>query len=301
MWRWLAIGTVAVTAAGLTAISISAPTGNPTFSNVLKPGIAYVSLGDSYAAGAGIDPQVPGVDPQCAQSSSNYAHLIATVQRYKLTDVSCASAKTSDLTDAQRTDLKPQIDALDPNTTLVTLLIGGDNGNIFSETLKNCLEAAAKRLWFGTPCKNAYGDSIADEIHQQTYPGILAAYQLVRKTLPRAVIAVLNYPWILPAKSEACPELPLAPGDIPYARSIQAALNDDIAKAAAQAKVTLVDVAAASVGHDVCRSKKDRWIEPLLQLKLSIPDFPVHPNAAGERGMAAAVRSTLGLTVPANS
>jgi lysophospholipase L1-like esterase len=296
----MAIGTVAVAATGLTTIAISAPTGNPPFSNVLKPGIAYVSMGDSYAAGAGVNPPAPRTDPQCAQSSNNYAHLIAAVQHYKLTDVSCASAKTGDLVAAQRTGLEPQIAALDPNTKLVTLLIGGDNGNIFSETLKDCLEAAARHLWFGTPCKDAYGDSIADEIHQQTYPSLVAAYQLVRKALPRAVIAVLNYPWILPAKSEACPELPLAPGDIPYARSIQAALNDDIAKAAAQAKVTLVDVAAASAGHDVCRSKDDRWIEPLLQWKLSIPDFPVHPNAAGERGMAAAVRTALGLTVPAN-
>jgi len=294
------MGTVAVAAAGLTAVAVSAPTGSPTFSNVLKPGIAYVGMGDSYAAGAGLDPPVPGVDPQCAQSSSNYAHLIAAAQRYALTDVSCASAKTSDLTDAQHPDLQPQIEALDPNTKLVTLLIGGDNGNIFSETLKDCLETAAKHLWFGTPCKNEYGDSIANEINQQTYPGLVAAYQLVRKALPRAVIAVLNYPWILPAKAEACPELPLAPGDIPYAHSIQAALNDDIAKAAAQAKVTLVDVASASVGHDVCRSKDERWIEPLLQLKLSIPDFPVHPTALGQQGMAAAVQSALGLTVPAN-
>ena len=47
-----------------------------------------------------------------------------------------------------------------------------------------------------------------------------------------------------------------------------------------------VDTYTPSVGHDACSDPASRWLEPLLPAS---PAAPLHPNAAGEQGMADAV------------
>jgi hypothetical protein len=47
-----------------------------------------------------------------------------------------------------------------------------------------------------------------------------------------------------------------------------------------------VDTYTPSQGHDACSAPASRWLEPLLTTSAAAP---LHPNAAGERGMADAV------------
>lgn len=77
--------------------------------------------------------------------------------------------------------------------------------------------------------------------------------------------------------------MPVAEGDVPYLRSLQATLNDAVARAAAQTGVTYVDMSRASEGHDACAPLGVRWIEPVLQ---GTNPVVVHPNALGEAAMA---------------
>ncbi|MEU5582560.1 hypothetical protein ABZ791_33700 [Streptomyces huasconensis] len=51
-------------------------------------------------------------------------------------------------------------------------------------------------------------------------------------------------------------------------------------------------MAAASDAHDACRPAGERWIEPVL---FGTGFVPVHPNAAGEAGMAARTAEVLNL------
>ncbi|CAM5308769.1 hypothetical protein STENM327S_06088 [Streptomyces tendae] len=104
----------------------------------------------------------------------------------------------------------------------------------------------------------------------------------MRAKAPHARVAALGYPWITPATADpSCfVKLPVAAGDVPYLRAIQAHLNDAVRRAAEETGTTYVDFAAVSEGHDACEARGTRWIEPLLFGQSIVP---VHPNALGER------------------
>ena len=46
-------------------------------------------------------------------------------------------------------------------------------------------------------------------------------------------VAILGYPWILPATGGCFPQMPVATGDVPYLRNEQATLNSAVKRAAA--------------------------------------------------------------------
>src|SRR3954451_18621111 len=78
-------------------------------------------------------------------------------------------------------------------------------------------------------------------------------------------------------------KMPIARGDVPYVRGIQATLNDAVRRAAAATGATYVNLNSASEGHDACQAIGTRWIEPVLQ---GTNPVIVHPNALGESEMA---------------
>lgn len=277
----LTLGASILTAA---AIALSIPAGSVSAApRVPGPTLDYVNLGDSYSAGSGVVPTAPGTLPQCAQSSINYAHLVAGRTGARLTDVSCGGAKTNDFFGSQYPGLRPQLDALSLRTRLVTFMIGGNDGDVFGSTVAKCVAAAATTAGQGSPCRAMYGDSIASEVRRQTFPKLFRAFTAVRSRAPLARTAVVAYPWILPNKVQQCAGFPIAPGDIPYMHGIQATLNDAIRRAAFLTGIKYVDAATASVGHDSCKPQGVRWIEPLIT---DVQTVPVHPNALGERQMA---------------
>ena len=84
--------------------------------------------------------------------------------------------------------------------------------------------------------------------------------------------------------------MPVAVGDVPYLRGVQATLNDAIRRAAKATGVTFVDLSRVSEGHDACQPIGVRWIEPILQ---GTNPVVVHPNALGEAQMAARTMAVL--------
>jgi hypothetical protein len=85
--------------------------------------------------------------------------------------------------------------------------------------------------------------------------------------------------------------VPIAFGDVPYLRATEKSLNAMLADTAAANGAEYVDTYTPSIGRDACRSSSVRWVEGLVP---GNPAAPFHPNAAGERGMAAAVVARLG-------
>ncbi|MDQ6854335.1 MAG: SGNH/GDSL hydrolase family protein, partial [Actinomycetota bacterium] len=77
------------------------------------------------------------------------------------------------------------------------------------------------------------------------------------------------------------PQMPMTPGDVPYLRGIEKALNAMLAEQAAANDATFVDTYAASVGHDACQIPSVRWVEPVTP---TAPAAPVHPNQLGMTG-----------------
>jgi len=129
-------------------------------------------------------------------------------------------------------------------------------------------------------------------IRTTTYPALVHALRAVRAAAPDAEVAVLGYPWILPTSGGCFDRMPIAEGDVPYLRSIQATLNDVVRRAAAATGATYVNMNKVSDGHDACRPIGVRWVEPVLQGTNAVV---VHPNALGEQQMAAQAMTALDL------
>ncbi|MEV8128124.1 SGNH/GDSL hydrolase family protein [Streptomyces sp. NPDC085944] len=254
----------------------------------------YVALGDSYSAGSGVLP-VDLTNLICLRSTANYPHVIADATGARLKDVTCGAARTTDFTQAQYPGVAPQLDALSAGTDLVTLTIGGNDNNTFINAITACGTAGVLSGGQGSPCKDKYGTSFEDEIEASTYPALKAALRDVGARAPHARVAALGYPWITPATADpSCfLKLPVAAGDVPYLRDIQAHLNGAVRRAAEETGATYVDFAEVSDGHDACEAPGTRWIEPLL---FGSNLVPVHPNALGERRMAEHTMSVLGLS-----
>jgi hypothetical protein len=254
--------------------------------------LRYVALGDSYSAASGVLPLDLFAPPECLRSVRNYPHVIATDTGAQLKDVTCGAAETNDFFESQYPGVAPQLDALRQDTQLVTMTIGGNDSGVFIDTILACGTAGLSTLGQGSPCKDRYGSSFEDTINTVTYPSLVKSLDAVRAKAPAAQVAILGYPWIMPASGGCFTKMPIAQGDVPYVRGIQATLNDAVRRAAAATGSTYVDFSVASNGHDACQPLGVRWIEPVLQ---GTNPVIVHPNGLGESEMAARTMSVLGL------
>ena len=270
----------ALAAAAVAAVSVVAAVP----SSQAAPALTYVALGDSYSAASGVLPPDPDAPVNCLRSTRNYPHVIAGRTGANLHDVTCGAAETKDFYESQQPGVAPQLDAVQPDTQLVTMTIGGNDSGVFINTILSCGAAGLSTLGQGSPCKDQYGSSFEDTIRTTTYPSLVTALKAVRDTAPRAKVAILGYPWIMPATGGCFTQMPVAEGDVPYVRGIQATLNDAVRRAAAASGATYVDLNVVSDGHDACKPIGVRWVEPVLQ---GTNPVIVHPNALGESQMAA--------------
>ena len=254
--------------------------------------LRYVALGDSYSAASGVLPPDPFAPPQCLRSIRNYPHVIARETGDQLTDVTCGAAETSHFFSSQYPGVPPQLDAVRQDSQLVTMTIGGNDSGVFINSIVACGTAGLSTLGQGSPCKDRYGSSFEDTIRTTTYPALVDALNAVRARAPAAKVGILGYPWIMPATGGCFDKMPVARGDVPYVRGIQATLNDAVRRAAAATGATYVNLNTVSNGHDACQPIGVRWVEPVLQ---GTNPVVVHPNALGEARMAAQAVTVLRL------
>lgn len=262
------------------------------------PPDTYVALGDSFVAG----PLIPGQrnDPAgCMRSNRNYPSLISgNLATTEFVDVSCSGARTRDLHAPQDVNPgpanAPQLDALDRQTKVVTLGIGGNDIG-FSDIVVTC----ATSLPLSGGCRSTYVRNGHDELRQRiadTAPAIDSALAEIKTRAPRASVFVVGYPTVVPETGHGCyPVVPVLPGDVPYLRGVVKDLNAMLRDRAAAAGATYVDVATPSIGHDVCQLPGRKWIEGLVPTSLAAP---IHPNSIGMRGMATPVAATINRVVP---
>jgi GDSL-like Lipase/Acylhydrolase family len=268
------------------ALALVAP-----FAQAATP-LRYVALGDSYSAASGVLPPDLSAPLQCLRSVRNYPHAIAAATGAELKDVTCGAAETADYFEPQYPGVAPQLDALKEDTRLVTMTIGGNDSGVFINSILSCGTAGLSTLGQGSPCKDRYGSSFEDTINTMTYPSLVKSLAGVRAKAPSARVAILGYPWITPANGGCFAKMPIAKGDVPYVRGIQATLNDAVRRAAAATGATYVSLDTVSNGHDACQPIGVRWVEPVLQ---GTNPVIVHPNALGESQMAAQTMTVLGL------
>ena len=258
----------------------------------------YVALGDSYAAGPLI-PLQTGQPAGCLRSNQNYPSVLASSAGADVVDVSCSGATTDDFSDpqpVQPTPNAPQYDALDGSEKLVTLTIGGNDIG-FADIIQKCVAVSATNL-AGAACRDSFSSGGEDELTGRidgTASKIADALDEIRDRSPEARIAVVGYPTILPDTGPGCfPIVPFSAGDVAYLRDVEEKLNAILAGEARDAGVDFVDTYTPTIGHDVCQLPPRKWVEGLVPTS---PAAPVHPNAQGERAMAAALGEVLGVPV----
>ena len=278
--------------AGVLGLCLIAALAAPAAADLPAAPDHYVALGDSYTSGPGIPNQIPE-SLGCGRSDHNYPHLVAaSLAVSQFTDMSCGSATTDHMTEAQPLpdglSNRPQLEALTPDVDLVTLGIGGNDIG-FGEIIANCV-ARSLLLPVWAPCQAHYtsqGDELGARI-DATAPKVAAVLAGIRERAPSARILVVGYPVILPADGPGCwPLMPIAVGDVAWLRTVQGRLNSMLAEQAAATGAVFVDTYTSSVGHDVCRLPGAKWVEGLVP---TAPASPVHPNA---RGMANSAEQVL--------
>ncbi|GHF42324.1 lipase [Streptomyces mashuensis] len=280
-----AVAATVVAPASAAADSAAAP---------LPPTARYVALGDSYTSGPGIPRQA---DARCDRSDADYPALVRrTLGFARFTDVSCAGATTDHLWQAQRGTGNPaQLDAVTPDTALVTLGIGAADAGL-ADVVARCAHPRGP-VPRDNPCQREFNRGGTDELDRRieaAAPRITAALTAVHRRAPHARVAVVGYPAIIGDDTEGCrTSLRLADGDQPYLRGALRRLNAMLRRQATALGDVYVNTHATTTGHDACRPFADRYVEGLTTRPDVRPAAPLHPNARGERAMAEAVVNTL--------
>ncbi|NYG58258.1 lysophospholipase L1-like esterase [Nocardioides daedukensis] len=246
----------------------------------------YVALGDSYAAAPGVP--TTDVNNACFPSSNNYPALVAkALEVDRLIDASCGGASTADLLGSQGPGRPPQLDALSTDTTLVTLTVGGNDNGVFAKLLTDCV-AAADLDPTGSPCrdgKESQADQSLLKRLDRSADNVDRVLAEIEERAPEALVVVVGYPQMLPAKGTCRDRFPIAEGDFAYAREINQTFNENLKQAAKEHDVEFVDMWSLSRGHDLCSD--DPWVNGSTNL----PDkaAPYHPFAAEQEAAAQAV------------
>jgi lysophospholipase L1-like esterase len=254
--------------------------------------LAYVALGDSYTAG----PLVPRTDVAggCFRSDRNYPALLADRLELDLTDVSCSGADTGDLVTWQRTvddaTVPPQLAALDEDTDLVTLGIGGNDFELFSRLVTTCPRLRAEDT-DGNPCADELsrlGEDVAATT-RRIGDNVAQAIGRIQDRAPDARVVLVGYLRIAPSQG-ACPRrLPFATGDLAFGDRVMRLLNAALAEAAERSGVEFVDMYAASAGHDVCSTRP--WVNGRRTDTNRAAAY--HPLASGMRAVARELEALL--------
>lgn len=274
-----------------TALAISALTAcvqTPAPAPSLPAGAAYVAMGSSFAAGPGIPQYYEATPAPCYRSTQNYAHQLAARLKLNLTDVSCSGATAAHLT-GPRGAIPPQLDALTPDTRLVTVTIGGnDLGYIGGLSNASCAGLVAETgveancaPMIAPPAEKTYADLAArlDAIAKE-----------IRRRAPRAQLVFVDYPVVLP-ESGTCPATPLDAIQADGARYTARRLAEITRTVAGQNNASIITASEFSKGHDACST--DPWMHGYPRPGAPVAGTPFHPNLKGMTAVADALEQLL--------
>lgn len=244
----------------LTVLTAPASAGPPSFT--------YDAIGDSYAAGSG------------APDGAAYPEILDGRMRIALDDFAAVPGATAG---PSGNSLETQLEALDQDTDLVTLTIGG-NDIPWSQTVTTCLltdEAAC------------LAQIALVEVQIVTaLPGILDdAYADVADAAPDAHVVVTGYAHLFSPKFgdyevELTPEVSLSMSVAEQEAANDAAdlLNQVIADRAQANGFDFVDVTKRFDGHGA--NAKQPWLHGFVPTALG---DSFHPNARGYRAYGTAL------------
>jgi len=245
----------------------------------LTPGARYVALGSSFAAGPGIPDQLGS----CGRSDHNYSHLVASALGLTLTDASCSGATTDHILNTAQGDEGLQIDAISPDTALVTVTIGGNDISFTSSTFACSGTSADKH------CTANLDQAKMTQAQDQLPAKLGAVLDTIKARAPRAVIVVVTYPRVFLPDATSCSELELSKEDTVYLEALGQTLEDAFASVSSSRQVLMADAYVRAEGHGPC-SASERWVNGANVAESGVP---FHPTAEGHSEMARLVLAAL--------
>lgn len=255
----------------------------------LPAGAKYVSIGSSFAAGPGVARRAPGSPAGCGRSDVNYAHLIAERHHLALDDVTCSGATTANVLTRPQLGQRPQIEAVDAATRLVTITIGGNDVSY----LGNIIAASCLARHPGSTHCHIVGDAQVEQVFADLAQRMTTVIAQARQRAPAATIALVDYFTVVPEQGSCEARMPLTSEQISAARTVGRRLAEITEQVAQANHVRLVRLSEASAHHNVCAN--DPWIigfEPPTRTP-GFPTPPYHPNVEGMVGAADAIDRTL--------
>ncbi|HJR90388.1 MAG TPA: SGNH/GDSL hydrolase family protein, partial [Aeromicrobium sp.] len=182
--------TVAVGIGGLVAANGRAPEDPPHAQAPPAAAERYVAIGDSFTSGGPIGALQPG-SGSCQRSSRNYPSLVAKELGFRLVDVSCGGATTQHVLAGSRAVPAAQVAAVNPETDVVTVSVGGNDLRIFADLLITCLRVSRANT-DGAPCRDMAGDTVTQKVAEvkRRVGGVLDA---IRERAPDAHVLVVTY------------------------------------------------------------------------------------------------------------
>ena len=245
----------------------------------------YVAMGSSFAAGPVVTTSADTPTDRCRRSTDNYPRQLARKRGLNLVDVSCSGATTAHILGAWA-PFPAQLDALDANTQLVTVTIGGNDigymvllGAGACRTRAATSEATAACTAFTPPSEDGYRklEAQLDLIGTE-----------VRRRAPKARLVFVQYFSIVP--EALCPAVPLTPDQAAEARALARRLAEVTAKSARKSGADVLDLDKISADHHACA--KAPWVNGSLTGPAT-DGVSWHPNLAGMTGAAVALDGML--------
>ena len=251
----------------------------------LRPGARYVALGSSYAAGPGVGRLVGGEPARCARSTLSYARVLAARLKLDLVDASCSGATTAHVLGPWN-ELAPQINAVTPETRLVTITIGGNDvrfvGNLGAGacTVARAAGRPGPRCAAPRPATPEEWTALAD--------AMVRIGREVRARAPHAQVIFVDYPTIVPPQG-TCVALGVAENNAADARATARRLSQVTAMAARRSGARLLAASALTRGHDACAPEP--WS---LGATMRPGGVPMHPAIPAHAAIADALARMIG-------
>jgi lysophospholipase L1-like esterase len=255
----------------------------------IPAGSRYVAMGSSFAAGPGLPSRVPRSPRRAGRSTGNYAHLVARALGLDLQDVTFSGATTSDILRPPAAGRAAQLDAVTPETSLVTITAGGNDVGYLPRLTLASVPWPLRVLPPVTARVGALGETSAtDERFEQLGRNLAEIAGRLRDRAPACRVLVVDYLSILPPDGPA--PAPPPPAEIAaWGRAIAARLAVTTQAAASAAGWTYIAASAASAGHHAWSAAP--WTR---RFHLSLRGgAPYHPNAAGMAAVAELVLAKL--------
>jgi lysophospholipase L1-like esterase len=267
----------------------------------ISAGVPLDDLDISRSSGAWVVQNLVRADPQsadarCQRSTKAWPTVLAVTRRFEVLNVACTGATLDDVL-GRGDGAASQVDQVTSVATVVTLSVGVNDVGFLGAlricylTVATCNSAAA----------TAELSSKLDRFRQRLDSGLA---EIVRRASPEAVVLVTTYYEPLPAGAqvERCSEANLAGGAAVLDGAEAAWLADGLRRlndvirsvAAATPRITLVELAGAFAGHQLC--DEDPWIfgPSIVMLPGQLTSqAPMHPTSSGQQAIASAADRVL--------